>query len=454
MAQQIRMRDLFYIYENSGEKIVALRGLDLTVELGECLAIRGPNGSGKSTLVKLLTGYQAPTAGAIYIDGLDIATIDSIRLRREFVASVDQAGNLIRELTVLENLEVALSLAGSAEAATTAARMLEEHDSSHLAAKYPHQLSAGERQYLSLLAAIATDPKVLVADEPSAELDDAAARVIYNLLAELSKTKIVILVTHDPRAEEYATRTVRIREGRISEEWMAGEPEQSVIDEFGWTRVRESLPEIPVRSAGSGAKSEEALLRVKDLDLTYGERKVFSELSFTAFAGQLVVLDSTNSTKSGKSSLLRILAGLQDPTAGEVRIAEEIVGGLDREARAEFRSRTLSYLPQRGNALQLVTLGEYLHNSGIFLPGALGARTNTPLGNFSGGERARIELMRIIAKGRSILLLDEPTSQMDDKRSLEMVDALFSYLGRGGLVVASTRNEILLQVADLTIELS
>ena len=261
-------------------------------------------------------------------------------------------------------------------------------------------------------------------------------------------------MTHDPRAEEYATRTVRIREGRISEEWIAGEPEQSVIDEFGWTRVRESVPEIPLRSVGSGKKSEEALLHVTDLALTYGDRKVFSGLSFTAFAGQLVVFDSTNSTKSGKSSLLRILAGLQDPTAGEVHIAEEIVGGLDREARAEFRSRTLSYLPQRGNALQLVTLGEYLHNSGIFLPGALGARTNTPLGNFSGGERARIELMRIIAQGRSILLLDEPTSQMDDKRSLEAVDALFSYLGRGGLVVASTRNEILLQAADLTIELS
>lgn len=453
MARQIRMRDLFYIYENNGEKVVALRGLDLTVELGECLAIRGPNGSGKSTLVKLLTGYQSPTAGEIFIDELNIATVDPIRLRREFVASVDQAGNLVRELTVLENLQLAHSLSGSSNGVDTALQTLELHQSAHLAHRYPEELSAGERQYLSLLTAVATEPRVLVADEPTAELDDAAARVIYELLSELSKTTIVILVTHDGRAEEYATRTVRIREGRISEEWRAGEAEESVIDEFGWTRVREVVPELPVRTPRS-SNGEQAFLGVTNLGLSYGEKRIFSDLSFAAAPGQLVVLDSTNSTKSGKSSLLRILAGLQDPTAGEVTVAGVSLRGLDREARVDLRTRSISYLPQRGNALQLVNLGEYLNGSGIFLPGALGKRINTPLGNFSGGERARIELMKVIAQARPILLLDEPTSQMDEKRGFEMIDALFTYLSNGGLIVTSTRNEIFLEAADLTIELS
>lgn len=448
------MRDLFYIYENSGEKIVALRGLELTVELGECLAIRGPNGSGKSTLVKLLTGYQSPTAGEIFIDELNIATIDPLRLRREFVASVDQAGNLIQELTIVENLALALSLGRTSDADLSALAMLEEHQSAHLAERYPGELSAGERQYLSLLTAVATKPRVLVADEPSAELDDAATRVIYGLLAELSRETIVILVTHDARAEQYATRTVRIREGRISEEWRAGEPEQSVIDEFGWTRVREILPELPIRAPRQSAVEESPLLKVIDLHLSYGEQEIFSALSFVAKPGQLVVFDSTKSAKSGKSSLLRILAGLQEASSGAVDIGEVSLGGLDREARAELRGRAVGYLPQRGNALQLVNLGEYLNGSGVSLSGALGKRVNTPLGNFSGGERARIELLMLIGQAHPILLLDEPTSQMDEKRGAEMIDSLFTYLSKGGLVVASTRNEILLGAADLTIDLS
>ena len=107
---KILIRDLFYIYKNNGESIVALRGLHLEANSGECLVIKGPNGSGKSTLVKLLTGYYVPTAGQVIVDGEDIAKLDPIKLRREVISSLDQRGNLIQELTVLENLELAYSL--------------------------------------------------------------------------------------------------------------------------------------------------------------------------------------------------------------------------------------------------------------------------------------------------------------------------------------------------------
>lgn len=444
---KILMKDLFYIYENSGERVVALRGLDLSVELGECLVIRGPNGSGKSTLVKLLTGYQMPTAGEIFIDGFSISEIDPIRLRRDFVASIDQRGNLIKELNVLENLTLAYSLSGRSNAASSesAARTLADHQISHLSTQSPEDLSAGERQYLSLLAAVATDPKVLVADEPSEELDDEAAATVYGLLQSLCSKTVVILVTHDVRADAYASRTVRIREGRISEQWSPGQPEESVVDEFGWKRVHEIPPSAPVKLSASASG---LILEVENLQLAYGAKEIFSNISFTGSAGELIVLDSTGGANSGKSSLLRILAGIQDATSGEVTIQGEEVGKLDRASRAQLRGRSISYLPQRASVLERITLGEYLSPLKVDLGRLTTVRMNSPLGNFSGGERARIELLKMIAEAKPILLLDEPTSQLDEKRTLEVIDTLYAFLAAGGLAIVSTRNEHLLGAAD------
>ena len=450
----ILIKDLFYIYKNNGESIVALRGLHLGANSGECLVIKGPNGSGKSTLVKLLTGYFVPTAGQIIVDGEDIAKIDPIKLRREVISSLDQRGNLIKELTVLDNLELAYSLSEvtSVEYKEQAEEVLAKHELTHLATNLPAQLSASERQYVSLLAAIATNPKVLIADEPTGELDDKSAEVIYTLLKSITKNTIVILVTHDSRADEYATRIVRIREGRISEEWAPGQPEQSVVDEFGWMRVKEIAHEVPTRVVDQSLEKK-VLLEVETLGLSYGSKQVFEGLSFAGRAGDLIVMDSTHSPGSGKSSLLRILAGVQSSTAGEIRLAGQSLSGLDRAARATLRSESLSYLGQRDGALEHLSLADYLDKTEVDLGSAFDQRGKSPLSSFSGGERARIELTKIIAEARPLLLLDEPTSQMDERRTLESIGLLFKYLESGGAVVISTRNEYLIKAADQIIAL-
>ena len=451
----ILIKDLFYIYKNNGESIVALRGLHLEANSGECLVIKGPNGSGKSTLVKLLTGYYLPTAGQIIVDGEDIAKLDPIKLRREVISSLDQRGNLIKELTVLENLELAYSLseATALEYKGQAEEVLAKHELTHLATKLPAQLSASERQYVSLLAAIATNPKVLIADEPTGELDDKSAEVIYKLLQSITEKTIVILVTHDSRADEYATRIIRIREGRISEEWAPGQPEQSVVDEFGWMRVKEIAHEVPTRGVLEVGSDGHAILGVKDLGLSYGSKRVFAGLNFVAHAGELLVLDSTHSPGSGKSSLLRILAGVQGFSEGELKIAGQPLGELDRAGRAQLRSQNLSYLGQRDGALEHLSLADYLDKTEVDLGSALDQRGKSPLSSFSGGERARIELTKIIAEARPLLLLDEPTSQMDERRTLESIGLLFKYLESGGAVVISTRNEYLIKAADQIIAL-
>ena len=446
----ILVRDLFYIYKNNGESIVALRGLNLEARTGECLVIKGPNGSGKSTLVKLLTGYYVPTAGEIIVDGQDTSSLDTAKLRREVIASLDQRGNLVKELSVLENLDLAFSLSEAESAKESARSVLEEHGLTDLSDKYPAELSAGQRQFVSLLAALATKPKVLIADEPTGELDDSSAAVIYQMLKEVSASTIVILVTHDARSDKYADRIVRIRDGRISEEWKPGEPEQSVVDSFGWMRVKEIAHEIPVRKKQS--ISGEAILSAQELGLSYGERTIFSDVSFQGRAGELIVLDSSKTPGSGKSSLLRILAGVQDASAGEVKILGQSLGSLDRSARATLRLNSMSYLGQREVGVEHLSLSDFLERTTVDLGSALNSRRKSPMNTFSGGERARIELTKIIADARPILLLDEPTSQMDEKKVSEVIGLLYEYLSNGGLAVVSTRNEQLLREADQFID--
>lgn len=446
----IRIEDLFYIYESNGQKVVALRGLHLEVASGECLVIKGPNGSGKSTLVKLLSGFYKPTAGRIFIGERDVSTIDPLQLRREYVSSIDQRGNLLPDLTILENISLAYSLIGRqhAIAKKMAGALLAKHNLGHIAPRYIGELSAGERQFSSLLAAIATNPKVLVADEPSGELDNASAEMMYGLLKTLANETSVILVTHDQRAEDYADRVVQMRDGRISEEWMPGTDSRSVVDPFGWMRVREDAGSLPQRMHYRHNKDRRGILRGVDLALSYGDNEVFSRISIDAAPGELIGLSSASGT--GKSSLLRILGGIQDPTSGAVFVNGELLTGLSRQERATLRNEFVGFLGQGGSALANISLADYLGDLKANFDSSFATRMKRPLSSFSGGELARIELLKTLAEGKPILLLDEPTSQMDEQRSREAAEMLFTFVDAGGLVIASTREPILLENAKLT----
>jgi putative ABC transport system ATP-binding protein len=447
----IRIKDLFCIYKSSDETVVALRGLHLNIPSGECLVIKGPNGSGKSTLVKILTGFIKPAAGNIFVGDRDLATIDPLALRRELVSSIDQRGNLLRDITILDNIALAYSLKG--ESYSTARKMARDLLTAHalvqLSDRFQDQLSAGERQFASLLAALATNPEILIADEPSGELDNASAEIMYTLLKSLAGRTTVILVTHDQRAERYADRVVTIRDGRISEEWLLGKPEESVIDPFGWMRVRDTLLETPKRNPLQHEGNAEILVNGRNIGLSYAEKKIFSEVNVIGSGGEIIALSSASG--SGKSSLLRILCGIQDPTEGEVHVQQEALKMLSRQERAELRKERIGFLPQGGSSLGNISLRDHIHHLSPSLEASFGTRANRSLSAFSGGERARIELMKILSEGKPILLLDEPTSQMDERRSLEAVEMILAYADSGGLVITSTRDPILLQNADYII---
>jgi putative ABC transport system ATP-binding protein len=197
-----------------------LRGISLTIGTGEAVAVLGPSGSGKSTLMMVLAGLERPSAGSVRVAGQDFAALDEdglARLRQRHIGIVFQSFHLLPTMTALENVAIPLELAGHPDALHAAAAALDRVGLGHRLAHYPGQLSGGEQQRVALARALAPDPAILVADEPTGNLDEATGKQIVDLLftkhAERGMT--LVLVTHDTSLAHRCDRVVRLRSGRI-----------------------------------------------------------------------------------------------------------------------------------------------------------------------------------------------------------------------------------------------
>lgn len=210
-----------------GRTVHILRGIDLEIAPGEFVAIMGPSGSGKSTLLGLLAGLDRPTAGSIQLDGEELTALgeDALaRLRARKMGFVFQSFHLIPSLTAEENVALPLELlgAGGAAALGRAREVLAGVGLAERATHYPAQLSGGEQQRVAVARAFAARPAVLLADEPTGNLDAAAGAQVLDLLSRLNRDEqvTVVLVTHDAEAASRAGRVVRLRDGSV----VAGEP--------------------------------------------------------------------------------------------------------------------------------------------------------------------------------------------------------------------------------------
>jgi len=199
--------------------LTILHPLDLFVAAGESLAITGPSGSGKSTLLGLIAGLDTPSSGRVAIDGVDITQLDEdrlARLRGEKIGFVFQFFHLIPSLTALENVLVPMEIAGRADAASRAASLIEEVGLTGRGHHYPSQLSGGEQQRVAIARALANDPPILLADEPTGNLDSKTGIEIMGLFERLHKAgNTIILVTHEADVAAFAYRTIHIRDGQV-----------------------------------------------------------------------------------------------------------------------------------------------------------------------------------------------------------------------------------------------
>ena len=218
----VRIRELSRIYRHGEIEVVALNRISLEIAAGDFVALMGPSGSGKSTLLHIIAGIDRPSSGECLVEGVDVGTLSETELaewRNSHVGFVFQTFNLIPVLTAYENVELPLLLTrlSSRERRAHVEAALELVGLADRMKHLPSEMSGGQEQRVAIARALVTDPSLLVADEPTGNLDAHSAAEVLGLLQKLNRNagKTVIMVTHDPKAASYAKRTVHLEKGEL-----------------------------------------------------------------------------------------------------------------------------------------------------------------------------------------------------------------------------------------------
>jgi len=218
----VELRDVTKRYRQGAVEVMALRGLTLSIEAGEFTTLVGPSGSGKSTALNLIGALDRPTSGSVRVDGRDLAGLSARALshmRRDRIGFVFQAYNLMPVLTAYENAEIVLALQGVSvpERRDRVMKLLAEVGLEGLEDRRPDELSGGQQQRVAIARAIAADPAIVLADEPTANVDSETADNLLALMEKLNRERgaTFLFSTHDPRVMERARRVVRIVDGRV-----------------------------------------------------------------------------------------------------------------------------------------------------------------------------------------------------------------------------------------------
>jgi putative ABC transport system ATP-binding protein len=224
--------------QSGAERLTILNEVDMTVPDGQFVAVVGPSGSGKSTLLGLIAGLDAPTSGEIRVDGEAVTRMSEdalASLRGRKIGFVFQSFHLIPSMTALENVLAPMEIIGRKDAAQRARRLLEDVELTERAHHYPSQLSGGERQRVAIARAFANEPSILLADEPTGNLDSRNGRHVFDLMVEMNRRRgaTLVLVTHDHELAARADRRVSLRDGRVVSDEILRETETSGANDGG-----------------------------------------------------------------------------------------------------------------------------------------------------------------------------------------------------------------------------
>ncbi|HEY2936844.1 MAG TPA: ATP-binding cassette domain-containing protein [Gaiellaceae bacterium] len=490
----IEVRDAFRLYDSAARGTVALQGLNLVVEAGEIVVVLGPSGSGKTTLLRVLAGLERLSAGSATVLATELGEIDAtFRARRLGLLDQHYARSLSADLTCRQTVTLQLGLLGHtrAEADGAAAALLERVGLADRADDLPGSLSGGEQQRVAVCAAVAHRPGLVLADEPAGELDAENAATIYRLLGELVRDSgaTALIVSHDEQAAAIADRLIHVRDGRVVAEARPGEPAALAVT-HGWVRLpdrllheagRPSLVEAerldgrlvlepldgahqPPQQAPSAATAAGGVAaEVECVTKRFGARTVLDGLSERFSAGALTAVVGRSGT--GKTTLLHLLAGLEEPSEGQVVLAGVTLTGVTRDRRAELRRRGVALVTQEPGlvpyltALENVELGLALRSTSAdpraaLVEVGLEHRLDLPASKLSAGERQRVAIARALAADVRLLLVDEPTARLDEENA-RAAGALLARAAhaRGLAVVCATHDRVLIELADRTVEL-
>jgi ABC-type lipoprotein export system ATPase subunit len=507
------LRDVFCVHRTSEGDTAALAGLSLELGGGEFLCVLGPSGAGKTTLLQVISGLQTPSAGVVSVFGQDIGRLpararDRLRHQRMGFLAQHAEAALPPELSVTRAVALPLALRGVAVAKTKSRvrTLLRAADLEGRGDALPAELSGGERQRVALCAALAHRPQLLLADEPTAELDRDSAGSMGALIARMAREQgtTVLLASHDPELAAGAQRVVSLRDGRVVHDGGDDDP-TLVVGDGGWlrisprrladsgifTRARLSsvagglllsaaspAPDPPPASApperGSPADGRRpALVGLRAVSAVRGtgaaRRVVLDRLTVTIEPGELTAVVGRSGT--GKTTLLRILGGFDPPDAGEVTLDGRRLGDWDGDALAGRRRTLIGYLPQEPAPVGFLTAEESIvlalrlrgidrararsRAAVVLSQVALGHRAGQRLARLSAGEAQRAALARALASADGLLIVDEPTSRLDSGNAQRIAQVLHdACAAERQTVICATHDPAVISWADRVIELS
>ena len=497
----VELRDVFCVHRTGEGDAAALQGIHLEHARGEVLCVLGPSGAGKSTLLRVIAGLQTPSAGVVNVLGYDVGRMSGrarARLRHEQLGFLGQRTDavLAPELPVRDAVALPLALRGVGKRARAAraADLAERAGIADRADALPPELSGGERQRVALCAALAHRPALLLADEPTGELDEASASSIRALIVALARGEgtSVIVVSHDAAMSTIADRAVRIRDGRLVEDQRDGE-RALVIGPDGWVRIPPELlaqagissrahaapalggvmlapargepaPAPETVSATRPERWRPARIEVASLTRAYApERRVIAELTHSFIPGRLTVVTGPSGT--GKTTLLRLLAGLDHPNEGRIEIDGAPLPDRDEEQRAALRRERIGYLPQEPapvgflSAIENVVLVLRIRGwsasaaaeraAAALARVGLTERARQRVHRLSAGEAQRVALARALASARGVLIVDEPTSRLDEAHAGAAAELLADAAAEDGqTVICATHDPAVIRRAD------
>jgi len=491
----VELRDVFCVHRTSEGDAAALQGTTLAVQRGELLCVLGPSGAGKSTLLRVIAGLQTPSAGIVRVLDRDIGRLPGrmrARLRHRAIGFLGQHADavLAPDLRVHQAVALPLALRG-VERRAAQVRVDELLGTAGLgdrARALPAELSGGERQRVAVCAALAHHPSLLLADEPTGELDPVSAESVRTLIAELTRAHgtTAIVVSHDPATAEFAERSVRLRDGRVVED-RRGDDEALVVGLGGWLQLPPELlrgagigdrarvrrgpdglvvsavpgsppePQLPPAPApapsapaparagagdGAGGGWDPAAIELRSLQRGRGRgaqrRAVIDDLSHRLSSGRMTAV--TGRSGSGKTTLLRLIAGIDVPDAGELLLDAHPLGRLDAERRASIRRERVGYLPQEPAPIAFLSAEENVvlalrlrgwstqaaaRRATVVLAWVgLSDRARQRVARLSAGEAQRVALARALASARGLLVVDEPTSRLDQAGAATIAELL------------------------------
>lgn len=474
----VQVREVFCVHRTAQGDAAALQGIDLELRRGEILCVLGPSGAGKTTLLRVLAGLQPPSVGSVRLLDRDIGRLrarERAALRHRHLGFVGQSSNtvLASDMSVeqVARLPLALRGVGRRQRTARAHQLLDAVGLLERARARPDELSGGERQRVALCCALAHSPALLLADEPTGELDRTSADATYELISSLVRAAggSAIIASHDPGASAQADRTVTLRDGRVVEEHGGGAG-TLVVGRGGWVRLPASLraaaslgdrleprvvdgglllAAVPPRSASGSTHRQASPVATgsPERERACGEpvhvelaavrrsfrqgvarRLVLEDITHTFAAGRVTVL--TGRSGSGKTTLLRLIAGLDRPDGGELTLDGQGLSRHTREDLAELRRREIGFMAQDPAPVGFLSAHENIvvalrmrgwdpaaaarRATSVLDLVALSERGGQRASRLSAGEVQRLGLARALAGARGLLLVDEPTSRLDE----------------------------------------